>query len=65
MNLAHALLLNGKSDEARAIYHAIKSGDGGEGRTLREVILEDFDMMQKAGVPIATLAPFRARTRRR
>ena len=60
MNLAHALLINGRRDEARAIYNRIKSGDAGEGRTLREVILEDFDAMQKAGIPNDTIAPVRA-----
>ena len=60
MNLAHALLINGKRDEARAIYSAVKSRDAGEGRTLREVILEDFAVMQKAGVPIETVAPLRS-----
>ena len=59
MNLAHALLINGRRNEAGEIYNRIKSGDAGDGRTLREVILEDFDMMQKAGVPNATLAPVR------
>jgi hypothetical protein len=60
MNLAHALLISGKRDEARAIYAAIQSGDAGEGRTLREVILADFDAMQEAGVPDDTIASVRA-----
>ncbi|HSH39026.1 MAG TPA: hypothetical protein VK993_09590 [Chthoniobacterales bacterium] len=59
MNLAHALLLNGKGDEARTIYSAIKSADAGDGRTLREIILDDFDAMQKAGIRDESMAALR------
>lgn len=59
VNLAHALLLKGKTQEARTLYNAAKSQPAGDGRSMREVILEDFDAMQKAGIAAATIAPMR------
>ena len=59
VNLAHALLVNGKRDEARDIYMQVHSQDAGDGRTMRDVILQDFDVMQSAGITAETLAPIR------
>ena len=60
VNLAHALLVNGKRDEARGIYMKVRSQSAGDGRTMRDVILEDFNVMQKAGVRADGIASIRS-----
>ncbi len=59
VNLAHALLISGKTEEARTLYMAAKSQPAADGRDTREIILNDFDVMQTAGVPASTIAPMR------
>ena len=50
VNLAHALLLNGKRKEALAIYTAEAATVTGDGRKVRDVILQDFADMEAAGI---------------
>ena len=50
VNLAHALLVNGKLAEAKAIYKAERHATTSDGRSVRDVILKDFDTMEAAGV---------------
>ena len=50
VNLAHALLVSGKREEARALYTQVRTQSAGDGRTMRDVIVDDFDVMQKTGV---------------
>lgn len=60
VNLAHALLLNGKREEALAIYARTRTQAVDDKRTMRDVILNDFDAMERAGIPAETIAPMRA-----
>ncbi len=55
VNLAHALLLTGKRGEAEAIYKSLRALTLADGRTMREVILEDFDAMEEAGIRNAAI----------
>ena len=48
-NLALALLYQGKLEEAKGIYVALKDAPYGEG-TYREVFLEDLRAMEEAGL---------------
>jgi len=50
VNLAHALLVSGKLAEAKAIYEAERNATTSDGRSVRDVILKDFDTMEAAGV---------------
>jgi hypothetical protein len=59
VNLAHALLLNGKRDEAEALYMSERSKDAGDGRTVRDVILEDFTAMEEAGIETPAIGEIR------
>ena len=59
VNLAHALLVSGKEHEARAIYMQVASQSAGDGRTMRDVILQDFEVMEKAGIADESLDPIR------
>jgi tetratricopeptide (TPR) repeat protein len=59
INLAHALLLNGKRAEAEAIYKAMRPLKGADGRSLRDVILEDFDAMEAAGLNTPAIGELR------
>jgi tetratricopeptide (TPR) repeat protein len=61
VNLAHALLLNGKPGEAEALYRRVSGSNASDGRSFRDIILEDFDAMEKAGVGNPGLAEMRAK----
>ncbi len=49
-NLAHALLLNGKTDQAMTLYAAEKNTVIGDGRTFGQASLDDFTEFEKAGI---------------
>ena len=59
---AHACLLLGKTTEAQAIYMANrgKAIEGGAKRTWEQIILQDFDDLEKAGIKSAEFAGVRA-----
>ena len=59
INLAHALLLTGKRAEAEAIYKAMRPLTGADGRSMRDVILEDFDAIEAAGISNAAIPELR------
>ncbi len=60
VNLAHALLLNGRRAEAEALYLAERAKDAGDGRTVGAVILEDFAAMEAAGINNPAIGEIRA-----
>lgn len=60
VNLAHALLLNGTREEALALYKAAAGESASDGRSVRDIILDDFAAMEKTGTPDETIAPMRA-----
>ncbi len=49
-NLAHALLLTGKTDQATKLYIAEKDTTIGDGRTFGEAVLDDFAKFEKSGI---------------
>lgn len=50
-NLAHGYLLDNQFDKAKALYLEIKDAKlGGDERTLRQAVLDDFKELQDAGV---------------
>ena len=57
--LAHGLLLNGKKDEAKAIYAAERRTVLPDGRTFEQGVLAEFAAMEKAGVTDAGIADIR------
>jgi tetratricopeptide (TPR) repeat protein len=59
-NLAHALLYQGRYDEARAIYAELKDGIWSGAETYRDVFLEDLNEFEKAGVSNPDVARIRA-----
>ena len=48
-NLAHALVLHGKTAEAEQIYLAYRDQRAGDGTPYRELFLRDFDTLERAG----------------
>ncbi len=53
-NYAHALLLLDRTDEALAIYQKYK-GQPLNGKTWNEIILEDFEQLESAGITHASI----------
>jgi len=49
-NRAHALMLKGSIEEARAVYNKHKGKDTGNQRTWEAVILEDFATLEQANI---------------
>ena len=49
-NLAHALLLQGKWEDAKAIYLRLKDVKHTDGRFFKAIFLEDIEEMKKAGI---------------
>ena len=50
-NLAHALLFSEQYEEAKTIYNSIKNiEDKPEKRLFSEVLLDDFDVLEKNGI---------------
>jgi tetratricopeptide (TPR) repeat protein len=59
VNLAHALLVDGREGEAEALYLKDRDAVAEDGRPFRDIILEDFDAMEKAGISNATITRVR------
>ena len=58
-HLAHALLLNGKQEEAKAIYAAERGARLPDGRTFEQGVLAEFATMEKAGITHPGIADIR------
>ena len=58
-NRAHALLLLGRYDEAKAIYLQYAKEDLGNGKTFAQTVLEDFDALEEAGITHPDMARIR------
>jgi tetratricopeptide (TPR) repeat protein len=60
-NKAHALMFVGRTEEARALYLEHKGKTISEsGKNWEDEVLNDFDQFEKAGLPQAQIAEFRA-----
>src|SRR5262249_29235565 len=59
-NKAHALMFVGRTEEARALYLEHKGKRSETGNSWEEDILSDFEQFEKAGLPRAQIAEFRA-----
>ncbi len=60
-NLAHALLFQGKFEEAKAIYQQYKNQPYPQepGKTFGELFLKDLDELEKAGITHPDVAKIR------
>lgn len=57
INEAHANMLLGRDEEARAIYAAVKAGGAsGAGNNIGEIVREDFAALRKAGISVPLMA---------
>lgn len=49
-NWGHALLFQYKDDEAKKVYDDLKIQKDGRGKSYRDILKEDFDTLEKAGL---------------
>jgi len=49
-NLAHSLLFQGRYEDAKSIYETWKNKEGQRGKKYKDLYLEDFDELEKAGI---------------